>query len=116
MSQLWLHLLRLPGSNGRFWKAPCRPGPSGASFVDSNRTLSKGTVISLSFCYVCGRGVVWVVTLLLRSVYFKCVCPRARMKWWSLTDPLPTKGVKVISACIVGYAALHIVVFAYVPL
>lgn len=27
------------------------PGPSGASFVDSNRALSKGTVISLSFWY-----------------------------------------------------------------
>lgn len=110
-SHLWLHLLRLPGSNGRFWRAPCGPGPRGPPLLTVTVRCLKAPLFLCPSGIMSGRGVVWVVTLLLRSesVYFKCVRPRsnerARMMWWSLTDPLPTKGVKVISACIVGYAA-----------
>lgn len=94
------------------------PGASGTSFVDSNRELSKGTVISLSIWSRCGVGrhlAPWKWECAFKCVYTRSN-ERARMMWWSLTDPLPTKAVKVISACIVGYVALHIVVFAYVPL
>ncbi len=118
---LWLHLLRLPGSNGRFWRATCGLGPRGPPLLTVTERCLKAPLFLCPSGIMSGRGVVWVVTLLLWSecVYFKCVRPRsnerARMMWWSLTDPLPTKSVKVISACIVGYAALYIVVFAYVP-
>lgn len=115
------HLLSLPGSNGRFWRAPRGPGPWRPPLLTVTARCLKAPAFLCPSGIVSGRGVVRVVTWLLlsESVYFKSVCPRSnervRMMWWSLADSLHTKGVKVISACIVRYAALHIVVLWMFP-